>query len=179
MDTWAIVLIVAVAALVTVGAIWLFSRKKRTETLRDNFGPEYGTTVARTGSRSEAENELSARRERVGKYEIRTLSPTEQQGYSQAWTSVQAHFVDDPHAAVSEADDLVMRVMESRGYPMSDFEQQAADISVNHPNVVRDYRAAHDIATADEAGNADTEQLRQAMTYYRSLFNDLLQSRAA
>lgn len=170
-------IITVVGVLVVVGAIlvWIFMLKQRSKKLREQFGPEYDRLVHEAKDRAEAEAELEARQERVKTFSIHPLSPEEQARFSEAWRSTQAHFVDDPAEAVGEADQLVSQAMEARGYPMADFEQRAADISVSHPQVVANYRAAHDIAQENERGEASTEELRQAMVHYRALFEDLLE----
>jgi len=175
MDTWVIVAIVVAAVLVVAAilALWAY-RERRSANLRDRFGPEYERTVEEMG-RGPGEKELLARRNRVKVLDVRTLSRDEYERFTAAWTSTQAHFVDDPSAAISQADDLVSDVMKTRGYPVDeDFERRAGDISVDHPEMVANYRAAHDMALRHEKGDATTEELRQAMVKYRALFVDLL-----
>lgn len=178
MDTIVIIGIVAATAalVVLLAAGWLVLRKKHTNELQDQFGREYEYELDRRGSRSEAEQELDARRERVAKLDIPALSLEEHTAFSGRWKDAQARFVDDPSRAVVEADLLCREVMETRGYPMGDFEQRAADISVDHPDVVTNYRAAHQIAIANADDKATTEELRRAMKHYRSLFDDLLEA---
>lgn len=171
----AIILVLAVLlVLVVAAAVLLFVQKQRTERLRQGFGPEYDRTVRKYDDRGRAESELEARRTRVEQLHIRPLPQEDRARYSEAWRSVQAQFVDMPAAAVTQADRLVSEVMQARGYPVGDFEQRAADISVDHPQVVENYRAAHAIAGTNERGQAQTENLRQAMIHYRALFEDLL-----
>jgi len=173
----ALLIVLAVVALVAIAAAaWFFMQKRRTEQLREGFGPEYERAVRETGDRTKAERELEARRERVEALRIRPLSAEQQQRFAGAWRQTQARFVDDPGGAVGEADNLIGEVMQARGYPVGDFEQRAADISVDHPEVVTNYRAAHRIAGAQERGEAGTEDLRQAMVHYRALFEELLES---
>jgi hypothetical protein len=170
-------LIVVVAAIVVVAIVaWLLVQRRRTDTLHERFGPEYERTVNEVGDRRRAEAELEARAKRVERLAIQPLSPSDREGFAEAWRATQARFVDDPTAAITEADRLVNQVMRTRGYPMSDFDQRAADISVDHPGVVEHYRAAHDIALRSERGEASTEELRQAMVHYRALFEDLLET---
>jgi hypothetical protein len=178
-ETWQIIVIV-VAVLVAVGVIVGMSsvRRQRTQRLTEQYGPEYQRVVESAGDQRAAESELDARRERVQSYEIRALSTEERDGYSARWQETQAHFVDDPSSAISQADLLVQEVMRARGYPMVDFEQRAADISVDHPHVVEEYRAAHDVAERHATGGVETEDLRQAMVHYRALFEDLLETDA-
>ncbi len=164
----------AVLAVVAVGA-WLFLQRRKSKHLRSHFGPEYEREVEEKGSHRKAEAELAAREKRVKKLDIRPLEPAARDGFKHRWTEVQARFVDDPPGAVGEADDLLGGVLRSRGYPVSDFEQRAGDISVDHPEVVRHYRAGHDIAVRHERGEASTEELRQAMIHYRELFDELVE----
>lgn len=174
MDTEMLLAVLVILALVAI-ALVLYQRKSRSDRLRRDFGPEYGRTVETFGSREKAEAELHARRKRVDKLNIVPLTPADAQRFSQAWRSLQARFVDDPHGALAEADALVRDLMHERGYPMADFESSAADISVNHPGVVEHYRAAHAVAERDARGETDTEGLRQAVIHYRALFAELLE----
>jgi hypothetical protein len=132
--------------------------------------------VSQLGDERKAEAELSAREKRVRKFEIRTLPPEEQRRFVESWKRAQARFVDQPSQAAADADILVQDLMKARGYPIGDFEQRAADMSVDHPDMVTNYRAARDIAVRNNAGKATTEDIRQAMVHYRSLFDELLQS---
>ncbi len=167
--------VLAIVALAAVGAaVWLYSRQRRTAGLQRGFGAEYQRTVRETGSQRRAEHELEARRERVQALRIRPLSREQRAELSGEWQHTQARFVDDPGGAITGADDLVGVAMEKLGYPVGDFEQRAADISVEHPEFVRDYRAAHAIALRQRDGSATTEDLRQAMVHFRALFEDLL-----
>ena len=169
-------LIVVIVAIVVIAAVaLLLARKRRTEALRQRFGPEYERTVREHGP-GRAESEFIDRKKRVDQFKIRELAADERERFVSEWRSVQSRFVDDPKGAVSEADDLVSRLMRTRGYPMSDFDQRAADISVDHPRVVDNYRAAHEIALRHRRGEATTEDLRNAIIYYRSLFDELLQT---
>jgi hypothetical protein len=168
-----IVVIVAVLVVVALIAWWSVERQ-RSARRRERFGPEYDRTVREVGDPRQAEPLLAERERRVQRFDIRPLTPDEQARFADAWRAAQAHFVDDPAAAVAEADNLVGDVMRRRGYPVGDFEQQAADLSVDHAAVVVNYRAAHEIAQRNDQGNASTEDLRQAMVYYRTLFADLL-----
>jgi hypothetical protein len=176
MDTVTVVITIIVFLVLASILGWVFFRRQRTENLRERFGPEYEHAVKEVGSRGEAEAELEKRQKRVEKLEIHPLPSETSQLFAQRWKAAQARFVDDPAGAISEANQLVREVMAARGYPMGDFEQRAADISVDYPDVVRDYRAARKIALANERNEADTEDLRQAMVYYRNLFEDLLGS---
>ena len=169
-----IVVAIAVIALAVVG--WLFWRKRRTDQLRGRFGPEYDRTVRNIGDRRRAEAELEARKKRVEKLHLRPLTPEEQQRFGKAWAAAQARFVDDPKAAVADAHRLVKEVMQARGYPVADFEQRVADVSVDHPNVATNYRSARDIAARCEQGKATTEDLRKAIVFYRGLFEELLEA---
>jgi FtsZ-interacting cell division protein ZipA len=169
---WIVVAIVVVAVLV-IGAI-LWSRRRRSEQLRDRFGREYDRTLEAKGGRSKGEAELAEREKRVEKLDIRPLNADERREFIHRWDDVQARFVDDPPRAVAFADALLGDVMKARGYPVSDFDQRAGDISVDHPVVVEHYHKAHDIAVCHERGQASTEDLRQAMIHYRALFDNLV-----
>lgn len=174
MPSWVWVLIaLAVAAVVGI-ALWQGLAQRRTKRLRDRFGPEYERVSATADSRREAEAELSAREQRRQELEIRPLSASARTRYLERWQLVQAEFVDDPRTAVADADSLIQRVMEDRGYPVEDFDQRAADVSVDHPEVVENYREGHRLAAASADGDAGTEDLRQAMRHYRALFDELL-----
>ena len=166
--------IIVVVALVVIVFLVLYSRKRRSTTLRQRFGREYDVALRERGSAKAAENDLEARAKRVSRFNIRKLTAAERDRYTEHWRSVQSKFVDDPKYAVIEADDTVTSLMAVRGYPMADFEQRAADLSVDHPQLVQNYRAAHEIAVRHRQGQASTEDLRQAMIYYRSLFQELL-----
>jgi hypothetical protein len=170
-----IAVIVGILVLAVVG--WLVWQRQRSEQLRARYGPEYERTVTQVGDKRRAESELLKRQQRVEQLDIRPLSAEQQTGYLQQWRSAQARFVDDPKGAVTDADRLVEDVMKMRGYPVSDFDQRAADLSVHHPRVVDNYRAARDIAHRHRRGEATTEDLRQAMVHYRGLFEDLLEDR--
>ena len=170
--TW-VLLAVIVVLLVIVGV--LVARQQRSRRLKDEFGPEYGRVVAERGDQRAAEKELADRRQRVGTFEIRPLDPAARERYLEQWAAAQRYFVDEPVGAVGQAHELVQRVMHDRGYPVDeDFEQRTADISVEHPAVVENYRAAHAISVRARDGQASTEQLRQAMVHFRALFDDLL-----
>jgi hypothetical protein len=171
-------MIVLVVAIVAIGfAIWMFSQKKRTQNLRSKFGPEYDKAIAVHHDRGHAETELADRAKRVAKFNIHHLNTEDRARFSEDWRREQSLFVDDPRTAVNNADTLVQDVMQRRGYPVGDFEQNAADLSVDHPRVVENYRAAHAIALRDSRDEANTEDLRKAMVSYRSLFEDLLGQR--
>jgi hypothetical protein len=178
MDTWIVAVVVIVLVAIAAGVYSYMQQQRKSKELQERFGSEYEREVETKGRRG-GERELSGRTERVGKLRIRELDSADQQRFSDEWRNVQAHFVDEPAEAISEADRLVQEVMDQRGYPISDFEQQAADVSVEHPEVVANYREAHSIAEAHESGGADTEQLRQAMIHYRALFSELLGEVAA
>jgi FtsZ-interacting cell division protein ZipA len=168
-----IVIALALVAVLIVASIAI-SRRRRSEHLKSRFGREYEHALETKGDRGKAEAELAAREKRVEKLDICPLDDSERQRFTARWTEVQARFVDDPPRAVAFADALLADVMKARGYPVSDFEQRAGDISVDHPNVVEHYRAGHEIALRHEQGQASTEELRQAMIHYRALFEDLV-----
>jgi hypothetical protein len=176
MDPLVIVAVVLVVAIAAVGG-WYLWQRRRTEQLQATYGPEYSRTVEEVGDRRRAESELLKRRARVEHFEIHPLSMEEFSRFTSEWRVIQAQFVDEPKRAVSDADLLVEEVMKVRGYPVGEFEQRAADLSVHHPRVVQNYRAAREIAVRHRRGDASTEDLRQAMVYYRELFEDLLEDR--
>jgi hypothetical protein len=175
MTTETLILLVVLAAVI-IAIVWFATRKRRSDELRDRFGSEYDEAVNEFGGRSEAESELAARRKRVEELDIRPLGLQDQQRFANSWKATQARFVDEPSEAIVEADRLVGELMQARGYPVGDFAQRAADISVDHPDVVKNYRAAHDIAIDNERGAASTEDLRQAMVHYKALFEELLET---
>jgi hypothetical protein len=170
--TTAVVLFLALAVVLAIA--WMYLRQKRSWELRTRFGPEYDRLVHEKRSRRRAEDELDDRERRVKRLPIRPLSRDVSSRYAQRWNEQQARFVDEPKASVDEADQLVVEVMKERGYPVGDFDQRVADISVAHPRMVEHYRAAHEIALREERGQASTEDLRTAMIYYRDLFRELL-----
>jgi hypothetical protein len=175
-STTQIAIVIAVAVMVVAGiAIWAFIRKRRTERLRTKFGgAEYDRALQEGGSRRHAEAGLDKRTDRVESLHIRPLGPGDRARFAESWRRVQARFVDGPGGAVTEADQLLRDVMSTRGYPLSDFEQRAADISVDYPLVLENYRSAHEIAVRQTRGQASTEDLRQAMIHYRTLFEELV-----
>jgi hypothetical protein len=175
-DPKLIVLAAVVIVIFGVGAL-LFVRNRRNTTagLRQKFGPEYDRAVLTHGSERKAEAKLADREKRIEKLKIRDLDSMEHERFSKRWESVQSRFVDSPKGAVAEADDLVSSVMKARGYPVSEFAQRAADISVDHPRMVENYRSAHEIALRVGKDVATTEDLRTAMIHYRSLFEELVQ----
>jgi hypothetical protein len=179
LDPKMIALAVAVI-LVIAGLAWLYLRKRRNSTavLRKKFGPEYDRAVKVHGSERKAEARLEDREKRVEKLNIRELDSIEHERFSKRWELVQSRFIDSPKGAVTEADDLVSSLMRARGYPAAEFDQRAADISVDHPRVMENYRSAHEIAIRVGKDEATTEELRTAMIHYRSLFEDLAQAPA-
>ena len=174
MTTSVIIVLIVVVAAVAVAA-WWFLGKRRTEHLRSRFGPEYERLTREAGGQRRAEAELERREKRVEKLEIHPLEPRDRDRFLQEWRADQARFVDDPKGAVVEADRLVTEAMKARGYPVTDFEQRVDDVSVDHPHVIQNYRAACEIAERHKRGEASTEDLRKAMVYYRELFDDLLE----
>ena len=152
-------------------------RKRRSENLRKHFGPEYDRVLKQEGDPRKAEGVLEFREKRREKFKIRPLSAADKSSFAVRWNEVQSRFVDDPRGSVTVADGLVTEVMQARGYPIGEFDQRAADISVDHPVVVENYRSAHEIALRHGAGKASTEDLRQAMVHYRVLFQELLEER--
>ncbi len=179
MPTWSWV-VIAVAAVIVVAlaviVVLSMSRRKRTERLKSHFGPEYDRAVGESGDQDVAEKELVARERKRQKLDIVALAPESRAKYVEHWRAVQTAFVDNPSRAVGDADRLVTEVMRERGYPIDDFDQRAADISVDHPNVVEHYRAAHVIHLAQEKGDVGTEAQREAFVHYRALFEKLLET---
>lgn len=174
--TTIIILVIAVVAIAV--AFWIYVQKEKTRKLRTKFGPEYDRLVQeQRGNAGRAEAILEQRQKRVSKLKLRPLSQEERDRFAADWRRVQEQFVDDPRMAVSEADTLVNRALQARGYPMADFDQKAADISVEHPQVVEDFRIAHEIAMRDRQTQATTEELRRAMQHYRNLYEHVLDSR--
>jgi len=176
MATWVwIVIAVGVAALV-IAVVWTLTRARRTKNLREGFGPEYDRVAADAPTKRDAESELLERQKRREQFDIRPLSAERQKEYSDRWTKVQASFVDEPEKAIARADSLIQEVMRERGYPVDDFDTRAGDLSVDHPDVVENYRAAQGIRTAQERGKATTEDLRKAVQHYRALFVELVEA---
>src|ERR1700751_2262423 len=170
--TLTVVAVLIVAAIAIAG--FLIWRQRRSQTLRQRFGPEYDRVLRQEGTRAKAENVLEYRKRRLEKIHLRPLDPSQRETFASWWKAVQARFVDDPAGAFADADVLLNEAMSARGYPMSDFEQRAADVSVDHPEVVENYRAAHKIAVLHGRGQANTEDLRKALVHYRFLFQELL-----
>jgi len=176
MSTEMIAVLIVVVALAVV-AFLFYMQKERSKKLRAKYGPEYDKLASEFGSTRRAESDLVRREKRLEKIDIRPLKNEERTRFSEAWREVQTSFVDDPGNAVSGADVLVEDLMKARGYPVGDFEQRAQDVSVDHPQVVQNYRVAHAIAERRVKGEANTEDLRKAMVHYRELFEDLLDQR--
>ncbi len=175
-----VTIILLIIAIIAVGvAAWAYFERQKTLKLRSKFGPEYDRLAEREHSPRRAEAILEKRAQRVSKFNIRALGQEESARFAGEWRVIQEHFVDDPRGAVTEADRLINTVLKARGYPMADFEQQAADLSVQYSQVVENYRKAHQIALEDRRGSATTEDLRKAMQYYRSLFEDVLDVRVS
>jgi hypothetical protein len=170
----AMLITLGVIIVLAIAGLALFQRN-RSRHLQEHYGSEYRRTVEQHGSRTKAEQELREREKRVAAFQLTPLSSTDAARFAQAWKTLQGRFVDNPKGVVVEADQLVRDLMQKRGYPMGDFERQAADISVDHPAVVDHYRSAHLIALKDRRGEADTEDLRKALVHYRALFQDLLE----
>src|SRR5205809_572828 len=171
----AIGVLFAIGVIITlVAVIWISMRSRRTKELKSRFGPEYRRVARAEGDATHAEQILLEREKRVHKLEIKPLSETQKTEFADMWEHAQAEFVDDPTAAVTHADVLVQEVMNVRGYPVSDFDQRVADISVDHPAVAQNYRLAHEIAERNDRGEVGMEKLREAMLHYRALFADLL-----
>ncbi len=168
------ILLGALAVLAVLGIALMVMRKRRTEQLKSRFGDEYERLAQRTGDEAKAESLLAAREKRVAQFELKPLSDSQRDAFVASWRDVQARFVDEPQDAVATADRLLGEVMAARGYPVAEFAQRAADLSVEHSEVMHHYRTAHDIVVRHERGEAGTEDLRQAMIHYRALFDDLV-----
>ena len=179
LDNPTLISICAVAVLLVAGIAWLVYQARESRRLKNRFGPEYDAVLRQLGSKAKAEKELKRREERVQKFEIVPLSTADVTRYSQAWMRLQGSFVDDPKGVLIEADKLVRDLLVKRGYPVADFELRAADISVDHPIVVNNYRAAQRIVSLDQRGEASTEDLRKAVVHFRALFDELLGKTAA
>jgi hypothetical protein len=175
MSTWVWIVIAIVVVVVVAALVSGLSRQRRTDKLRQGFGPEYDRTVDRVGDRSAAEADLLERERRHDELELRPLAPGARQALVEDWQTTQAGFVDDPTNAVGEADRLIQRAMRERGYPVEDFEARAAIVSVDHPLVVERYRRAHAVATPATLGSASTESLRQAIQDYHALFAEIVE----
>jgi FtsZ-interacting cell division protein ZipA len=167
----AVIVVVVIVVVVVAAGLWYASRRKA---LRDRFGPEYDRAVADADSRTAAERELRERERKHADLQLRDLDPETRDQYASAWEQIQARFLDDPNGAVTEADQLVTRLVAERGYPTDDYEQQIAHLSVEHARTLGHYRDAHEINLVNERGEATTEQLRQAVVHYRALFDELL-----
>jgi type II secretory pathway pseudopilin PulG len=175
MSTTAVVVIVVIAVLVVLGLALLAVRKGRSRrSLQQRFGPEYDRTVKEAGGTKQAEVDLRARAAERDKLQVRPLDPVQRDRYAQEWRQVQAQFVDAPAQSLAGADVLITQVMTDMGYPMQDFESQAKLVSVDHPQVVENYRTAHAIYVASQQGQTSTEEQRQALVSYRALFDDML-----
>jgi hypothetical protein len=175
---WILIVDAAAAALIGI-AIWSIYRNKQSKKLQDRFGPQYGRTVENLGRPPKAESEPKARERRVERLDIRSLTPPEAARFMRSWNGLQGRFINNSQNVVTQADQLVREVMLRRGYPMGDFQHRAADISVDHPAVVQNYQAAQAIAVRTERGQANTEELRQAVAHYRALFDELLEVKEA
>ena len=177
MPDWAWIIIVAAAVLIVLAVAAIYMRDRRSRSLQERFGSEYERTVEEEGGRRGAERELAERERQRERLDIIPLAPEARDRYAESWRTVQTRFVDDPARAVGEADRLLTDVMRERGYPIDDFDKRAADISVDHPDVVENYRAGHALYLKEDRGEADTEDLRQAFVHYRALFSELLETR--
>ncbi len=177
MDNTTLIVVVAVAVLAVLAVAWMVMQQRRRTHLKDRFGPEYDQALRQHPDARAAERELLDRERRVAGLDIKPLTRDDAARLTEAWRRIQSRFVDDPKGAVVDADRLVDEVMRTRGYPVADFEQRAADISVDHPRVVANYRAARIVAGRNVRGETNTEELRQALVHYRELFADLLEIR--
>jgi hypothetical protein len=176
---WIVLAGILAVSLIAGAALISSGKKKQSLRLQQRFGPEYGRAIDELGSRAKAESELKAREKRVENLHIVALAPPEAARFSQGWSALQGRFIDNPKGVVVQADQLIRELMIKRGYPMGDFERRAADISVDHPAVVDNYRAAQAIAVRDQSGQANTEELRKAVVHYRALFDEMLGAKEA
>lgn len=167
---WILMAVFVIAALL----VWYLAARKRTASLRDRFGDEYDRTVESVGHTGKAEAALEERERRVADFDIRTLSTAERDDFAREWHDVKAVFVESPPEAVLHADRLLTKVMKARGFPMGDFERRYEDLTVDHGEVARHYRAGHEIAERQSGGDASTEDLRQAMIHYEALFDEMV-----
>ena len=174
MDTVVVIIVVIAVVVIAAGVVAYLYQRRRTSQLQEQFGPEYDRTLEETGDRRSTERELHARQKRVSQFDVHPITGESADRYRQEWNALQGRFVDEPSGAVNEADSLVMRMMREAGYPVDDFDQRADDISVRHPEVAQNYRMAHRIAELNSQGQADTEELRQAVAAYRRLVDVLL-----
>jgi hypothetical protein len=172
MQTSALIILAVVAVVVVVAIVGLL-KNRRTQKLKSRFGPEYRRALEQTGKKSLAEAKLEKLEKRVQRFNLNPLSPSARAEFVNEWQKLQGRFVDDPKGALVEADQLIQKMMTVQGYPIADFEQRSSDISVDHPLVVEHYRAGHEITLRHAQGRASTEDLRQAMIHYRTLFNEL------
>jgi len=173
MQPWAWILLIVVVVVVAL-AIWAAARQRRSAGLRDRFGPEYDRTVEATEDRRGAEHVLLDRARRRDQLDIVPLPEAARARYAEQWRAIQERFIDDPGGSVGAAHSLLNQVMAERGYPTRDFEEQADLVSVDHPQVVENYRAAYAVYSRQRDGHASTEDLRDALVRYRSLFEELL-----
>jgi hypothetical protein len=172
--------LVAVIFLIIGGVIAMAAmRVQRTKRLKDRFGPEYERAINEIGDKRQAEDELDARLAHVNTLDIRPLAAEEVNRYALEWQKTQTEFVDEPLSALQKADRLIREVMKARGYPVEDFEQRAADISVDYPELVSDYRGMHMIAVKEKEDEVSTEEMRQAMVHGRTLFENLIRQEEA
>jgi hypothetical protein len=178
MPVWGWILIVIVAVLVVGAAVWLVRSRTRSAHLQEQFGPEYNRVTTTAESKREAEAEFARREERREQIDVRPLPEESRARFAEEWSLIQAEFVDEPSRAVARADSLLQKVMGERGYPVEKFDQRAADLSVDHPKVVENYREGHRLATKNQGNGSDTEDLRQAMRHYRALFEELVENKS-
>lgn len=174
MPVWGWILIAIGAVIIAAIVVRQISARRRTSDLRDRFGPEYDHVAEDLDDKGEVEEEFARREERRAQFDIKPLPEDSRKRYQESWRDVQAQFVDDPKGAIGTADKLLKSVMAERGYPIEDFDQRAADLSVDHPNVVQHYREGHRIAEASKRNGTSTEDLRQALKHYRELFEELV-----
>jgi hypothetical protein len=166
--------LIGLAIIVAFVVLLVAIRWSRRRKLRQHFGPEYQHTVEVTGDRREAEKELERRQKQHEKLALREISAERKRDFRARWRRVQGDFVDNPREALIAADELVTEVLRERGYPVEDFRRRYDEVSVEHPEVAADYRRASEIGERDAAGEATTEELREAMVCYRRLFDSVV-----
>ncbi len=176
LTTWMPYLIAAAIVIFAALVIWAATTNIRSMRLKKKFGPEYDYALEKTGDRHTAESDLQQRQKRVQELDIKPLEEKDKTRYHDEWVEIQAEFVDDPQKSITSANRLITEVMIARGFPVADFDQRAADLSVLHPDFVTNYRKAHEIASENQDGGASTEKLRQAMIYYHAIFDEILET---
>lgn len=174
MTTIIAIVVIVIIVLIALG-VWWSARQRKVSQAQQQFGSEFDRAVEEHGGNKQAAaSDLEDRKERVEQVTIHPLTADERQQYADEWKSIQTQFVDDPGDAVTRADDLITRVMDRIGYDANEYGQREDVVSVKYPDAVENYRKAHDIAQMQENGEASTEDLRDAMLRYRTLFEQIV-----